>query len=302
MFSSQQSYEIYFLFYNQRMPKPDLAIIYWFYKEPEITKNHLQLLKQNNPNHKVYGLYGGDPTEADVYKEALGADLDDFWVYPGTYGTDSYTKWIYGNLLLLDWYDKRGCDLAWDSVAITQWDMLVFDDILNQLPGIQAEQVYFAGYRTMDESLENRWTWTSPDGDHRHEYDEFREYVTDTYSWHEPLKACLYLLEIFPRKFFDKYLELPNKQIGMLEYKDPTLAVAWGLEVYEHDLGVYWGDWCTPETAALIATGKHSVSDVFVTQQLENPNGWRIFHPNHSMWQGNKPQPSPTRHSTIPRR
>jgi len=63
------------------MPKPDLAILYWFYKEPETTKNHLKLLRKYNPNHKVYGLSGGDPVEAAQYEQALGADLDGFWAY-----------------------------------------------------------------------------------------------------------------------------------------------------------------------------------------------------------------------------
>jgi hypothetical protein len=266
------------------MSKPDLAILYWFYKEPEITKNHLQLLRKHNPGRKVYGLFGGEPAEADKYKRVLGDDLDDFWTYPGTYGDDSYTKWIHGDLLLLDWYDKHGRDLQWGSIAITQWDMLVFDDILNQLPGLEKDQVYFAGYRVLDKALENRWTWTSPEKEHRHEYEVFCDYMGKTYDWHKPLKACLFLLEVLTREFFDKYLELPDKKIGMLEYKDPTLAEAWGLEVYERDLGVFWREWYTAETAALIAQGDTYVSDGFVKQELEKPDGWRIFHPNLHKW------------------
>jgi hypothetical protein len=266
------------------MSKPDLAILYWFYKEPEITKNHLELLRKHNPNHKIYGLFGGDLKQERAYRQAFGKLLDDFWTYPGTYGDDSYAKWIHGDLVLLDWYDKRGRNLLWDSIAITQWDMLIFDDILKQLPGLQAEQVCFAGYRTIDDALEKRWSWTKPGGKHRHEYEEFISYVVKEYGWNGPPKVCLYLFEILTRKFFDNYLELPNKFIGMLEYKDPTLAVAWGLDVYKRDLGVLWEDWYTLETAALIALGEVFVSDSFVKKQLAKPDGWRIFHPNLSMW------------------
>jgi hypothetical protein len=70
----------------------------------------------------------------------------------------------------------------------------------------------------------------------------------------------------------------------MLEYKDPTLATAWGFDIYVRDLGVYWGDWRTWDESPLIATGKHRVPDDFVKQELNKPDGWRIFHPNHSLW------------------
>ncbi len=266
------------------MAQPNLAILYWFYKEPVVTQNHLKLLRQHNPNYKIYGLYGGDPAEADVYKSALESELDDFWVYPGTYGADPYTKWIHGDLLLLDWYDKRGRNFEWDSIVITQWDMLVFDDVLSQMPGLKTGQIYFAGYRDLDEALEKHWKWTSPSDEHRQEYTKFCEYMAKAYNWRGPLKACLYLHEVLPRQFFDRYLQMPDKHIGMLEYKDPTLATAWGFDIYVRDLGVYWGDWRTWDESPLIATGKHRVPDDFVKQELNKPDGWRIFHPNHSLW------------------
>ncbi len=266
------------------MSKPDLAVLYWFYKEPEITKNHLELLRKHNPGRKIFGLYGGEEKDKAQFIGVLSGLLDDFWEYPGTYGVDSYSKWIHGDLLLLDWYDKRGRNLTWDSIAITQWDMLVFDDILNILPGLQKDRVYFAGYRTMEESVENRWTWTRPDGKHRAQYEEFCDFVDKTYGWKEPLKICLYLFEVLTRQFYDNYLKVNNKYIGMLEYKDPTLAAAWGMDIYKKDLGVYWGDRYTKDTPALIAKGNMYVSDKFIKEQLNEPDGWRIFHPNLSNW------------------
>jgi hypothetical protein len=37
----------------------NLAILFWFYKEPEICRNRLKLLKVKNPNTQIFGLYGG---------------------------------------------------------------------------------------------------------------------------------------------------------------------------------------------------------------------------------------------------
>jgi len=37
-----------------------LAVLFWFYKEPEICHNRLEILRQHNPTVPIYGLYGGD--------------------------------------------------------------------------------------------------------------------------------------------------------------------------------------------------------------------------------------------------
>ena len=34
----------------------NLAILFWFYKEPEVCENRLQLLKKYNPDLKILGL------------------------------------------------------------------------------------------------------------------------------------------------------------------------------------------------------------------------------------------------------
>lgn len=45
-----------------------LAILFWFYKEPQICKNHLELIRRYNATTPIYGLYGGEPEDADKYK------------------------------------------------------------------------------------------------------------------------------------------------------------------------------------------------------------------------------------------
>lgn len=264
----------------------ELAIVYWFYKEPEVTKNHLELIRKHNPNRKIYGLFGGDPSEASKYQQILGGLLDDFWTYPGTYGDDSFSKWIHGDLLLLDWYDKRGRDLTWDSVAIVQWDMLLFADIQDLVPGIHKGQVFFSGYRELDEAVENRWKWTRPDDKYRQQFLDFCKYVSEKYSHREQLKCCLFIFEILTREFFDKYLELPEKQIGMLEYKDPTLAHIFGIDIYEHDLGVYWRDQRQSTEASPLNAMGVGIQKSYIEAELGNPPGWRLFHPYEENWLG----------------
>lgn len=260
----------------------DLAILYWFYQDPEVTRNHLELIRRYNPNAKIYGLFGGKLVDAKSYEETLGGLLDDFWVYPGTYGADSNTKWMYGNLLLVDWYDKRGRNLKWDSIAILQWDMLLFADIRDIVPGLKKDQVFFSGYRELNDVTENRWYWTKPGGEDRKDYLAFKRYVAKKYGYTSRPKSCLYILEVLTSNFFDMYLELDDKKIGMLEYKDPTLAFIWGISIYQHDVGVYWIDKGQSLEESPMNASAIKIKPSFIENELVKPDGWRLFHPYES--------------------
>jgi hypothetical protein len=261
----------------------DLAILYWFYKEPEVTKNHLQMIRRHNPGRKIYGLFGGQAEKAKQYQKLL-TQLDDFWIYPGTYGDDNYSKWIHGDLMLLDWYQKRGRDLPWDSLAITQWDMLVMDDVANLTPGLQKDQLFFSGYRDMDQELEERWSWTKPGSQHRQDYLDFTDFVVKEYGYQPPLKACLFIYEVLTRPFFDGLGKLADKKLGMLEYKDPTLAVVLGLSALEHDLGVFWSD-KRPSIHDSPLNGRSvELAKSYIEAELTKPDGWRLFHPYKQNW------------------
>lgn len=269
------------------MPSDDfnLAMIYWFYKEPEVTKNHLQLIRKTNPSLKIYGVFGGEPDDAEKYESILGSMLDDFWVYPGTFGTDSYAKWIHGDLMLLDWYDKRGRQLPWDSVAVTQWDMLLFEDIKNVLPNIQKGQVFFSGYRDLDDAVENRWSWTKPESKHRQDFMNFKDFAAKQYGFEGQLKCCLYIFEVLTRDFFDIYQKVEDKKLGMLEYKNPTLAYLAGLSVYQRDVGVYWKDTRQSTDTSPLNAMSIPVSTEYIKSELKKPDGWRLFHPYQKKWE-----------------
>jgi hypothetical protein len=263
----------------------DLAILYWFYKEPEVTKNHLELMRTYNPERKIYGLFGGAPNDESHYRDLLQGDLDDFWAYPGTYGEDAYTKWIHGDLMILDWYDKRGRSLEWDSIAITQWDMLVLDDVAHVTPGIKKDQVFFSGYRMLDPAIENRWLWTKPGSKHRQDYLNFCASVVSEHDYQLPLRCCLFIYEVLTREFFDGYLTVSDKKLGMLEYKCPTLADVLGLDIYQRDIGVFWGDPGQSVAASPLNAITEPIANTYITSELAKPDGWRVFHPYEEVWQ-----------------
>ncbi len=255
----------------------ELAILFWFYKEPEICKNRLELLKKHNPDLKIFGLFGGLQEEAEEYQRTLGSFLDDFYVSPFE---DPNYKWIHGDLGILDWYDKRGRYLSWDSIVVIQWDMLVFDSLKKQFARMKKGEIFLSGLKRMDKETENRWSWTKLDSQHRDDYEGFMEYVRINYSYEKPLPICLFILEIFPRLFFDKYLTVKKKELGMLEYKVPTYAEIFKIPFFEKDVGIWWFQ---DVPKPLNARGQE-ISITYINSELRKKGGWRIFHPYFKTW------------------
>ena len=46
-----------------------LAIVFWFYKEPDICRERLEFIKNKNPGLKIFGLYGGDLSLKDEFRD-----------------------------------------------------------------------------------------------------------------------------------------------------------------------------------------------------------------------------------------
>lgn len=257
----------------------NLAILFWFYKEPEICKNRLEILRKYNLDMKIYGLYGGQQDEAKKFKQYLGKYLDDFYVSPSK---DPKWKWINGDLMILDWYKKRGKKLEWDSVVVVQWDALVFDSLKRYFKNIKKGQIFLSGLRNLDRTLENRWHWTRTDEKERVNYLNFLEYVRKNYNYSEKPLCCLFIFQIFPRIFFEKYLTVKNKTIGMLEYKVPIYAKIFKIKFFRKDIGVWWfqkGE-NLPLNAEVVKINK-----AYIKSELKKKKGWRIFHPYFKKWE-----------------
>lgn len=256
----------------------NLAILFWFYKEPEVCENRLRLLKKTNPGLKIFGLYGGEQKQAKEYEDRLGKYLDDFYAYPGE--KSAKWKWINGDLMILDWYEKRGKNLVWDSIVVAQWDMLVFDSFLNILQGIQKGQIFLSGLSPLDKKIEESWYWTKPGGEDRQNYLNFLDYAEKNYGWKERPLCCLFILQVFPKIFFEKYLSVKNREVGMLEYKIPIYAKIFNIPFFEKDIGVeFFGEDKKPLNAK-----PREIDKDYIAGELHKKGGWRAFHPYYKVW------------------
>jgi hypothetical protein len=246
-----------------------LAILFWFYKEPAVCENRLDIVARHNGDLPIYGLFGGPPGEAAAFEARLGARLDDFYAAPPG---DPQWKWLNGDLMLLDWYERRGRSLVWEQVAIVQWDMLVLGGLRDQFPGLQPGQMSLPHLRRLSEADEAAWYWTSG---RRGDYLQFRQHIRETRGYDQQPFGCGFMFAIIPRAFFEHYGAVAGKEIGFLEYKLPTYADLFGIPFYEKDFGV---------GTAMNAINQPIARD-FIHAQLAKVGGWRLFHPYYAPWE-----------------
>lgn len=263
---------------------PPLAVLFWFYRDADICKNHLELFRQTNPETPIYGLYGGSADQADHFANKLASYLDDFYLSPFT---DMKYKWRHGDQMITDWFRQRGRQLDWRSLFILQWDALIFTNLDDYFCDRQPDELYFSGHQQLTPRWERGWHWTKSENQPEHElYHAFQQHVRQRYPdikddvWH----MCMFVFEIFTRDFLEQYSEIDNAELGFLEYKIPTYAHIWGYSVYKRKLGLY-SDFLIEDIAKRpINTLSTEIDDGFIRRNLKNVDGWRLFHPFFREW------------------
>ena len=255
-----------------------LAVLFWFYKDVDVCEDRLKLLKEHNPDLNIFGLYGGEHAKSRLFRSRLGKYLDDFYISP--YRSKGW-KWINGDLMLLEWYNRRGRNLRWDSIVVVQWDMLVFTSLSNLFGKMKTGEIFLSGLRELSKSIEDRWNWTQLGSPNRRNYLNYLKYVKEEYGYRESPLCCLFILQALPREFFDRYLSVKNRRVGMLEYKMPIYARIFGIPFYRKDLGVCWFE--DLKTRPLNAETVE-ISEGYVRKELKKRDGWRIFHPYFKKW------------------
>lgn len=283
-----------------------IAVLFWFYKELEVCQNRLEILRQYNPTISIYGLYGGDLTSVDQYKSALSPYLDDFYAFSET--QDSYWKWIQGDLMITQWYRDRGKDLEWDTIAIVQWDMLVFGAVEQIFSMLKPGQMLLSGLRPIAE-VETDWQWTSPKiPDRRDQYLKFCKYIRETYGYKQNPLGCLFIVVAFPRTFLEQYSNVSEPELGFLEYRIPMYAQIFGTPFCEnHPFQAWWVDIDpvlrvkNPLKQAInslslrlnpnpLNPAKREISLIPIYRHLSTQTGARIFHPYNQMFPRKKRQ------------
>jgi hypothetical protein len=264
-------------------PVGGVAILFWFYRDLRVCRNRLDVLRHHNPDCQIFGLYGGEPEHAALYRDALSSQLDDFWAFEGS--SDSDWKWRHGDLLLAEWYESRGRTLEWDHVFVAQWDMLVLDAVDDLVPALAPDEVLLCGVRPVAD-VERTWVWVRRG--HAPAYQAFTSAMAARFGSVEPL-SCVFVVACIPRALLEAYKQLPEPDTGYVEYRLPTLASAVGLRVVESPRLAAWRP---ADEAAGRPTARERVLNGVrrpvvlpaIVGQLLRSEGARVFHPYHGLF------------------
>jgi len=255
-----------------------VALLFWFYRDLPVCRNRLEGLRKNNPHTPIFGLYGGDPDDAGRFRDALGPHLDDFWAFDVR--APSKWKWRHGDLMLAAWYEGRGRDLEWDHVFVVQWDMLVLEPIESLLPALAPDEILLSGV-TPVAAHKGRWVWA--EGGHEAAYRGFLDMIQEQYGAVEPL-SCLFVIACLPRRLLAAYAELPDAEVGYIEYRLPTLASAVGLRlVNDERVDASQGPGENARAAgrrqSLLNGTKRAIRLPTILVEMTRKDGARLFHP-----------------------
>lgn len=260
-----------------------LAFVFWFYKDVEVCRNRLELLQRYNPQLEIFALYGGRKSQSKVFRRALGKYVKDFYVSKLSEKTPAW-KWINGDRMILDWYLSRGNHFRWDSVMVVQWDMLILGPIQKQFPRLKKEQIFLSGLRTLDTFIEQRWSWTKQGSRERKNYLAFQKYLQTKYGYMHKLLCSLFILQIFPRNYFQDWSREKHNTLGMLEYTLPTFARIFKTPIYRKNFGVWWFNKRTRRGETPMNARGVPIRKKFIERELRKKKGYRIFHPYFSTW------------------
>lgn len=272
-----------------------LAILFWFYKNPEVCANRLELLRKFNPDATIYGLYGGDKAHEGEFRAALQDDLDDFYAFPE--GQSAQWKWRNGDLMIAEWYRTRGRSLSWDTVVLAQWDMIVAGEIGTLFCNLQKDEILLSGLRPVRE-VEGFWFHVRKrNPKYRAEYFAFLERARNEYGYDDDPLACLFIVVCLPRAFLEQYSKLDDAELGHLEYKIPIYAQVFGIPFCTaHRFHPWWDRpifrwhprrrwnpfpprWTIPSAERALNAVKWDIPVDEMRRQLKSPDGARIFHP-----------------------
>jgi hypothetical protein len=215
-----------------------IDILFWFYRDPCVTANHLEVLRARNPGAQVFGLYGGDPSKVQEFDSTLGG-LDDVWVHPAMSADEA---WLDGDRMLARWYLDRGTTLLWSQVFVHQWDLVARCGVEAFALREPDRAILLPGSRPLEEVAET-WFWVQRWSDQRRRFDEFRTHpVVAAAEWW----ACVFIFATFSRRFLDAWAPLTLEVPGFIEYRLPTLARALGFHFQSSAEMPDWGDQGSP--------------------------------------------------------
>lgn len=258
------------------MIAPRFAILFWYYKQPEVCLDRAKLLRRLNPRIPIFGLFGGEPAEFPAYQQRLAGCLDDNWACQSR---DVEWKWRHGDRMICEWFVQHGHAHAWDTLIIMQWDMLALGSIHDLFGQLRRDELYLPGLRPLAE-IEANWWWTRAGTEVHADYLDFKAWIAGPVGYRGELQACQFVSAALPREFLHRYAGIERPELGFLEYKIPTYAAAFGFAMRDlPHLKTTWKGETPAGRRITLTTAKTDIPAATIAAELLTVGGARLFHP-----------------------
>lgn len=262
----------------------NLSILFWFYKDAAACESRLRHYRRVNPGTSIFGLYSGELHEAGEFERRLGPLLDDFYVFdqPRT----DYWRWANGDLVIAEWHRRRGRALAWDTVLVAAWDLLVLSPVSRAFEGLRDGEILLTNVRPVAE-VHQWWVWVSK---HRRTYDAFMREIVRRHGEVTPY-CCQFVIVALPRVFLDRFSADDPPEDGFVEYRVPTYAALLGVPFADSSrFDTPWpgepGRPGNPRNALILNPGIQEVPLRVILAERLRPGGARVFHPVERTYPG----------------
>jgi hypothetical protein len=245
--------------------------LYRYHNNLDFCVNRIEFFRFYNPGIPVYGLFGGDEIEYQIFENRLDHLLDGNFCIRGQ---STLWKWKNGDLAIRLWYKDYGCYLDFDSVIMLEWDLIFLDSVELVYSGVSENQVGMTGLIPLKE-IEKIWYWTR-NKIQKQNWQDLLQYVMETYGYSQEPMAGLCPGLMLPRKFLDDYSSVEIPALCHDELRIPLFAQVLGYELV--DLGFY-RKWFSKKESQYFNCNDFPISLKTIQREYVRENGRRVFHP-----------------------
>lgn len=244
------------------------------HRDPFVIANRLRLMRAVGDT-EVHLLYGGRervfPAFLAAVRRLSGIPVQAHCLR----GRSPIWKWAHTDLAVLDWYREAGRDVPFGSVAVLQWDIVMYEPLAAAYRNVPRDGVGLTGLIPLAER-EQVWPWLRHHEPYRSEWRELQDTLRDRYGDTGEHQLCIGPGYVLPREFLDAYAATDIPDLCHDEIRLPAFARALGFAT--HDTG-FMRSWDDADEQRIFNADRDSISPDAVSRELGDPRGRRIFHP-----------------------
>lgn len=250
-------------------------ILYRYHNDVEFCLDRLSFIRDFNPHIPVYGLYGGQESEFERFDKSLSHFFQNNYCIKNK---TPYWKWKNSDHSYRLWYKDFGHSVDFDSVIVLEWDLILMESVDKLYAHVKPSEVGMTGLTPLS-NIESKWFWTR-DPVQKKYWKELLDYVKKEYNYNNAPMAGLCPGVILPKAFLEDLSTIEIPELCHDELRLPLFAQVFGYNLV--DLGFY-RKWFSQKESKYFNCNNINISTTTIQNELEKPDGRRVFHPFREM-------------------